>query len=138
MSALTFDNQVIDICGIGFEPFKKAMSFFFNDTTKAKCFAVDPAKGLILYWAVTSRLEHREEDKTSGGKPIMLLPYEMTFEPAVNFVWGWLQTAAYGSQPDHDGDNGKGWRVYNEAWTHVDDRWEALVAIQPIWAMYGK
>src|SRR5690349_24893058 len=43
----------------------------------------------------------------------------------------WLAEADYGPQPDHDGDNSKGWRIYNEAWGHVDNLWGAIVAIQP-------
>ena len=53
-------------------------------------------------------------------------------------VRSWLEQAAYGPQPDHDGDNREGWRVYNEAWSHVAGLWEAFVAIEPIWLLLGK
>lgn len=66
------------------------------------------------------------------------LPYKMTFAQALSFVQGWLQNAEYGRQPDHDGSNSKGWRVYNEAWGHVSDDWAAFVAIEPVWALHGK
>lgn len=154
--SLGFDNCRIDICGQGVESFKKALSFFFpnkHDTVKA--FAVDPKKGMILYWAAPEDVVAKSKatefstyvnslptPKTSGGGLIQLLPYEMGYEAAWQFAWNWLQTPAAGQirgpQPDHDGDNGDAWRVYNESWTHVDDRWEALVGIEPIWAMYGK
>lgn len=139
--SLGFSNCRIDITGRGPEDFKKAMSFFFphkNDTAKA--FAVDPKKGMILYWVAPD--DHKPASKTSGGADIKSLPYEMKFEAAVQFVWNWLETdearTIRGHQPDHDGDNAEAWRVYNESWTHVDDRWEALVGIEPLWAMYGK
>lgn len=136
--SLGFSNQVISITGRGEESFKKAMSFFFpNKTDKVTAFAVDPKKGMILYW-----VGPESRDKTSGGAPIKPLPYEMKFEAAVQFVWNWLETdeasKVRGHEPDHDGDNEPAWIVYNESWTHVDDRWEALVGICPIWAMYGK
>lgn len=50
----------------------------------------------------------------------------------------WLKQQDYGEKPDHDGDNGKGWRVYNESWGHVDNDREAICGIQPSWAWYGK
>jgi len=139
--SLGFDNCVISITGQGPEDFKKAMSFFFpckQDTVKA--FAVDPKKGMILYWVAPD--DSIPASKTSGGAPIKSLPYAMKFEAAVQFVWNWMETPEAleirGHEPDHDGDNGEAWIVYNESWTHVDDRWEALVGIRPIWAMYGK
>lgn len=57
-------------------------------------------------------------------------------------VWpmieAWLDDTSYGTQPDHDGDNDKGWRIYNEAWGHVAGLWQAFAAIEPVWLMYGK
>lgn len=66
------------------------------------------------------------------------LPYPMTPEALIDFAWNWLQTVDYGRQPDHDGDNGKGWHLYTEDWGHVDGDWAAFCAIEPAWAMYGK
>jgi hypothetical protein len=54
-------------------------------------------------------------------------------------VRAWLSNAAdYGRQPDHDGDNEKGWRCYNEAWGHIGSDWTAFAAFEPVWLMYGK
>lgn len=46
--------------------------------------------------------------------------------------------ADYGRQPDHDGDNEKGWRLYNETWGMVGGDHSAFAAVEPAWAMYGK
>lgn len=81
-------------------------------------------KRLILFWT-------KHESMTP-------LPAPMSAEDAVSFVKAWLAATDYGSEPDHDGDNGKGFRIYNEAWTHVAGLWEAFVAIEPVWMMYGK
>jgi len=62
----------------------------------------------------------------------------MTVEQVEPIVRAWLAEQSYGREPDHDGDNGRGWRVYNEAWTHVAGMWQAFVAIEPEWIMYGK
>lgn len=66
------------------------------------------------------------------------LPAALDAEGALVFIKAWLADARYGLQPDHDGDNGRSWRVYNEAWSHVDHCPYAFVAIEPRWAMYGK
>lgn len=53
-------------------------------------------------------------------------------------VWYWLESAEYEQEPDHDGSNIKGWRLFNEAWGQVFDDPYALVAITPEWALAGK
>ena len=62
----------------------------------------------------------------------------MTLELAADFAAGWLGHANYGNAPDHDGDNGKGWRLYCEGCGYVDNDHYAFAAVQPVWAMYGK
>lgn len=81
-------------------------------------------KRLVLFW-----------HESGGGTP---LPAPMDAEAAIPFIKAWLAEADYGKQPDHDGDNGKGWRIYNEAWGHVARNHYAFVAIEPEWIMYGK
>lgn len=80
---------------------------------------------MVLYWA--------KSDKMTP------FPYEMSITDATNFVSGWLQkTEPNHPRPDHDGDNEKGFRIFNEDWGHVFGEWQAFIAITPIWAMYGK
>lgn len=50
----------------------------------------------------------------------------------------WLKEAKYENEPDHDGCNERGWRVFNDAWGRVGDEHGAFVEIQPVWLMYGK
>lgn len=132
------DNFHFDLTGV---PLDKCLAIAFGPHSKAVGWAEIPAnpenhsheavwgasKGqrrLVLFWA-----EHDQMSK---------LPAPMTAEQVEPFVKAWLGAADYGRQPDHDGDNGKGWRVYNEAWGHVAGSWEAFVAIEPVWLMYGK
>lgn len=80
---------------------------------------------LVLYW---------HED--AGALP---LPYELTAETAPTFAWDWLQQhPPPGPQPDHDGDNGHGWRVWTDSWGRPKDTTYGIVAVCPMWAMYGK
>ncbi|PZQ86025.1 MAG: hypothetical protein DI549_00655 [Ancylobacter novellus] len=50
----------------------------------------------------------------------------------------WLDEQDYGREPDHDGDNGKGWRVFVGGWGHVAGDHYSICAVTPAWAMYGK
>jgi hypothetical protein len=84
----------------------------------------DGTETLILFW--------RDE-----GAAIPL-PFPMVLSDAINFVKGWLRTRELVDEPDHDGSNGKGWRVFTEAWGHVAGFHYAICGIQPAWAMYGK
>lgn len=49
-----------------------------------------------------------------------------------------LASADYGPDPGHDGSNGRGFRVYNEAWARIGNCWTADFAVEPSWAWYGK
>lgn len=69
-----------------------------------------------------------------------LIPFlgKTDHEAASSAVISWLKDIDYGQEPDHDGDNSKGWRIFNEAWGHVDDFRGAICAIEPEWLMHGK
>lgn len=82
---------------------------------------------LVFYWSLTQECEE-----------IVALPFKLDAAGAADFAKRWLAEEDYGSEPDHDGSNGKGWRLYNESWGHVDGHWAAFVAVAPTWAMYGK
>ncbi len=82
---------------------------------------------LVLHWT-----------KTDSDKEINRLPAEMDCDLATDFAWDWLNKQLFGTQPDHDGSNHKGFIVFNESWGNVAGKWSAIVAIGPAWAMAGK
>lgn len=112
--------------------FKEEVSYYQNKkglTTHHYSKLVEDQKGtdtLILLWS------------QSGDKRDQKLPFPLKLEDAKSFVSGWLDSLNWGHEPDHDGSNGKGWRVFTEAWGHVAGNHYAIVAVQPAWAMYGK
>jgi len=119
------DNRQIDITSEGEEDFNLAMRLAMktNETVGYRIFE----NNMILYW---SESKHKE---------FQPLPYKMNYEQTVNFVWGWLEkTKPLLKEPDHDGDNAYGFHIYNESWGRVCGEWQAFIAIEPIWAMYGK
>lgn len=86
--------------------------------------ASDKRKMLVLLWA-----------KEEGSHK---LPVPLKADGAFELVSRWLEEADYGPEPDHDGDNDKGFCLYCDHWGHVDDLHYAVVGIIPAWAMYGK
>lgn len=85
------------------------------------------AHRLIFFWS-----------KSPTATDIQELPITLDAEGASYLANNWLETAEYGPEPDTDGHCNKGWRVYNEAWGHVDDDPYAFLAIEPAWIEYGK
>lgn len=69
---------------------------------------------------------------------VVALPFSLDAAGAAEFAMRWLAEAPYGREPDHDGDNGRGWRAYVEGWGHVDGSHYAVIAVSPSWAQYGK
>lgn len=60
------------------------------------------------------------------------------YEAAASAVKAWLDAQDYANEPDHDGDNSRGWRIYNEEWGHIGTYRGAICAIEPAWLMHGK
>lgn len=119
------DNRQISIQAEGKSDFELAMQLISGRNT-AIAYRVHE-NHLIFYWT------KKESDKA------VLLPFEMNVQQMTEFAWGWLsKNKPIGPAPDHDGDNEEGFKVFNEAWGHVFNEWQAFVAITPIWAMYGK
>jgi hypothetical protein len=81
---------------------------------------------LILHWY-------------AAGEP-NLTPFlsPVGWEAATVSVKAWLDVQDYANEPDHDGDNSKGWRIFNEAWGHIGTYRGAICAIEPAWLMHGK
>jgi hypothetical protein len=66
-------------------------------------------------------------------------PVPMPVSFVACFVYEWLKEAKYPIEPDHDGDNERGWRLYKESWGRVDKYGHGSVcAIEPMWIEYGK
>ena len=117
------DNRKIDLHLEGKEDFELAMKLAM-DVTMTEGYRIDKGM-LILYKADSDRA--------------IKLPYKMGVHETINFVWGWLQqNPPQEKEPDHDGHNGRGFRIFNESWGQVGGEWQAFIAIKPIWAMYGK
>jgi hypothetical protein len=120
------DNFSFDVTAEGDTDFKDTLrlAIRLHGTTKITHYAILPNNSdLALFWM-------SPDSDVSGARP---LPYPMDVEAVIVFVVGWLRTADYDDQPDHDGDNGKGWRVYNESWGQVWGARSGVIAVQTAW-----
>lgn len=109
---------------------RKAMQIAFAWHSKAVAWAVSPEGALVFYW-------HAVKDGH-------LLPVALDGDGAAELALGWLRerpAEAYGRQPDHDGDNVRGFRVSNTGPSMGSD-WQrrayAIVAVSPEWVEYHK
>lgn len=133
------DNKQIDLTLEGKKNFELAMQIACNSHPKIVGWSIYETesenkktkfKHLVLHWVNNDRKDERR---------VNLFPYEFNTQQAIEFCWGWLEKepVAY-KQPDHDGDNDKGFHLFTESWGQVNSDYTAFIAIKPIWAMYGK
>ena len=133
------DNRHFDLTGVSL---RTSLAIAFDGATGGKAIAwaeqdvphddrpaAHRRRRLILYWST---------GVTVGDSDHVPLPAPMDADQAESFVTAWLDAANYGPEPDHDGDNGRGHRVYCEDWGHVGNDSRAFVAIEPAWLIYGK
>lgn len=158
------DNLSVDVTSEGRVSLEHALALVFSRQREATHYLIANVKHDVRYYGRTcdekdanfdhegfpAKVHHCESSAIDAtGTPSLILfwseheiatklPFPLDMKKSVDFAANWLEQVAYGKQPDHDGDNGKGFRVFNEAWGHVLGHWQAFVAIQPVWAMYGK
>lgn len=120
-----FDNVEFRVNGAGATRLAQALGLALG-SNKVERYAIHPTKGFILYW-------------TPPETPTTTFPFKMAAPQIAEFIHEWLkQSADYGSEPDIDGSCERGWTVYTESWGHVNEQWEAFLAVKPTWILYGK
>lgn len=132
------DNFHVDVTSEGDEALLRVLQLAFLQHRHATHWREEVAPGqggppsnlhtmrFLLAWA----------DPGEGWHPF---PVPIGAEQAQDVVLGWLAATKYPPQPDHDGDNGKGWGAYCNLWGFVDPDYRyAFLAVEPVWAMYGK
>lgn len=130
------DNRVISIKSHGRKDFDLSFELMFESATRRATHYYDHiVKGFVLLW-------HEDNLMDRGStKPALALPFKMAWKECSDMAWGWLQEQPkerYTDYIDHDGSDGKGFHIYNEDWGHVAGSHYGILAVQPIWAWYGK
>lgn len=146
------DNRRFDIAGEGDEALELALRYALMAVpgNRITHFRLEKLSPKVKYYGNPTLGHNVEEtiDEDQGTKTMILYwhrdtdTYDMPTpghpEDIVCGVKAWLQKVDYGEEPDHDGFNTKGWRIFNEGWGHILGSPYASVAIQPLWAMHGK
>ena len=118
------DNFEFRITGASLE---KSLDIAATSWKNVSGWSVDKdGKRMILYWTHANYPDYVQ------------LPAEFPTTEMAMFIKAWLNNVNYGKEPDTDGSCKKGWTVYNESWGQVAGRYQAFVAIEPTWLMYGK
>jgi hypothetical protein len=109
---------------------------------KATYYFEHPTKGLILLWHEdVFNLQEQGVLPEYACEKSSKLPYAMDWKASADLAWGWLSERKeneYQEWCDHDGSDGYGFRVYNEAWGKVAGSDYGILGLIPIWAWYGK
>jgi hypothetical protein len=138
---LNHSNFHVTVRSLGTEHLKRALSFFFDAYQTAVGFSVkdttipsyghedQPAKALVLHWAFP---DHNQI-------LVSKFPAPLDLDAVVPMVESWLAQNPYGKRPDQDGDNLRGFAVFNDTdWNKTYGESTAICAIAPHWAMFGK
>jgi hypothetical protein len=119
------DNRKIEIESTGNEDFRLAFILAcskWGDRSKFKI------KGFKVVDDTLWLYEYEDKEMTA-------FPFDLDIGDATNFAWGYIEkTPCKLKQPDHDGDNEKGFSLIANEWNQN----KHFVEIKPIWAMYGK
>lgn len=132
---LLMDNFCFHVTAQGDDSFVTTLQLAIKlaGHNKVTHYGVDPKLGLALFWS------EPKDGRLPKSAVVQPLPYPMDKDALTAFVAGWLRTADYGPQPDHDGENGRGWTIYtDDSWGHVWGSFYGVIAVKPAWAMYGK
>lgn len=148
---MNMDNRTIDLVSEGDKDLEMALTIIWNNCPggKATHYKIMKLKRHTQYYGEPKSSHYSEIKEDPEGMPTLILlwheekgaqalPYSLELEEAIHFVKGWLKRVEYDEEPDHDGDNEKGWRVFTEKWGHVAGHHYAIVGIQPQWASYSK
>jgi len=118
------DNPVLKINGISLDRLKIALTLSSEDT--ATGYSIDKDNGRFILYRYTS------------SDAMIPFPTPLSMNRCAELIWDWLQSSEYPREPDHDGDNKKGWLCYTEGWGHVNHDYRAFIAVEASWIMYGK
>lgn len=133
------NNFHIDVHCRGEEQLRLSLDIALGEAPgrKAKAFIKKKMKTNSIAYGKNEELETlillwNEEE---GSTPF---PSKLGLDQTIAVVTGFLDEVEPGNQPDHDGNNSIGFRVFNEDWGHVGGSPYGIVGIQPCWMMHGK
>lgn len=132
---MTHDNQHFSVSGeteAGLRATLALAGKMFQ--THVSGYRAEPDSGrLVLYFSTVLADTHSRKD-------VQRLPAPVTLEGMTTLIWEWLATVPDSQRAeysDHDGSNGRGWRVFVENWGRVGDEYDTI-AVEARWNWFGK
>lgn len=126
-------NPILNVNGESLARLKLAMALAddYNEGDKRT-----RAKTVNGFAVNVGRLVFFQYDSDKGMTPF---PTPVSLDRAAEIAFDWLGAQEYSPEPDHDGSNSKGWRLWRDTWGRIDGYGHAaFVAIEPFWIEYGK
>lgn len=146
------DNRSIDIVSEGDEDLALAVKLIWRNAPGAKAThykTVRVTQKTNYHGSPATSWHQTHFEENPDGVPTLILlwnaeagaqplPYPLGCDEAITFITGWLRQAEFGPEPDHDGDNERGWHAFTDMWGHVVGHHYGIVGVQPAWSMHGK
>lgn len=116
-------NPILNVNGETLERLKAVFALAPWDA--ALGYAIDDGR-IVFFW-----VEHPK---------MVPFPTKLGMDRCAEVANDWLQGGAtYPKKPGHDGSNRKGWRCYTESCGQIESLgYQAFLAVEPHWIMYGK
>jgi len=119
------DNPIVRVNGLSLERLRYALPLASG--FPAPGFIVDKERGCLVFM------------KYDSAPGMTMFPTPLSAERCAEIAFEWVSSQPYPNQPDHDGDNKKGWMIFNNEWGQVDGHgYHSFIAICPTWIMFGK
>lgn len=124
MSSETGDFPILKVTGNSLARLKSVMNL--TTIEESVGYIIDQENRRIVFFQYDDEL-------------MTAFPTSLSMERCAELAFDWLQNVSYPEEPDHDGDNSKGWFCETEEWGHINPYgYKAFVCVKPHWIMYGK
>lgn len=118
-------NPILSVNGISVERLRYAMKL--AQGFPAHGYKIDSERGQLVFMRYAS------------SPDMVPFPTPLNAERCADVAFDWLSAQTYPRQPDHDGDNDKGWLLSTGAWGQVDGHgYHSFMSVKPCWIMFGK
>ncbi|QDP55317.1 MAG: hypothetical protein Tp176DCM1853251_1 [Prokaryotic dsDNA virus sp.] len=119
------DNPVLQVNGISLERMRYAMRLAYG--FPAHGFRIDKERGWLVFL------------KYESSPNMTAFPVPLDADRCADIAFDWLKAQPYPSEPDHDGDNEKGWLIWKDSWGKIEGHdYHSFLGVRPAWIIFGK
>lgn len=139
MDSLILDNPVFNVKGQGKEMLLEALKLGIACVghSSFEGYRIDDKHGIVLYWTGSDKEGYQKFMLPSKPEDIT----DQVFQAVSNIEVEIDEKDEHWDRKitdDYDIDNDLGWRLYTERWGHIDEEWQACLAIVPSYLWTSK